>query len=127
LQQKFTRLPVGNPGISKILVPMNKTDKLLFLLSILLLCLFASLGQGSTPLSETRVMSVAPSVQVKDIDLNTADAEALCRLPGVGPVIAERIIAQREALGGFSCIEELQTVKGIGDKTMEKIYAYMEE
>ena len=106
---------------------MGKTDKLLFLLSLLLLGLFSALGQGSGELREVPLETDPPAVTVRGIDLNTADADALCDLPGVGPAIAERIIAKREELGGFQCIADLQTVRGIGEKTMEKIYGYMGE
>lgn len=57
------------------------------------------------------------------INLNHATAEELQELPGVGPVLAERIAAFREANGGFRSIEELQQVSGIG----EKIFAGLED
>lgn len=49
------------------------------------------------------------------IDLNTANAEQLKTLPGIGDVLAERILAYREEHGKFSSIEELMNVKGIAD------------
>ena len=106
---------------------MSKTDKILFLLSLLLLSLFALLPEGSAAITETVPVTPVPVVVAGDVDLNTADAETLQRLPGVGPVIAERILYQRQALGGFDCLEELVLVDGIGQKTLEKIYEYMEE
>ena len=48
------------------------------------------------------------------VSLNSADAEVLATLPGIGPVLAERIVAYREAHGGFGSVEELQDVSGIG-------------
>jgi competence protein ComEA len=48
-------------------------------------------------------------------DLNTADATALELLPGIGPVLAGRIIAWRTANGPFRSIDELGEVSGIGD------------
>lgn len=106
---------------------MTRTDKILFLISLLLLCLFAALPERGTPVTETVLVTPEPVAVIGDIDLNTADAETLQRLPGVGPVIAERILYQRLALGGFSCAEELVLVDGIGEKTMIKIYEYMED
>ncbi|MDA2815299.1 ComEA family DNA-binding protein [Nocardiopsis sp. RSe5-2] len=50
------------------------------------------------------------------IDLNTATQEQLQTLPGVGPVLAERIIAFRTEHGGFKAVEQLQEVSGIGEK-----------
>jgi len=48
------------------------------------------------------------------VDLNTADAAALQRLPGVGPVAAQRILAEREANGPFETVEALVRVPGFG-------------
>lgn len=57
------------------------------------------------------------------VSINTASAEELSdALKGVGPVIAERIVAYREEHGPFQTKEELKNVKGIG----EKIYAQIE-
>jgi competence protein ComEA len=53
------------------------------------------------------------------VNLNTADAAALETLPRVGPALAERIIAWREANGRFTAIEDLLGVSGIGDKTFD--------
>jgi competence protein ComEA len=51
------------------------------------------------------------------IDINTADAERLQELPGVGPSIAEAIIEHRRLNGSFSSVEELDDVSGIGPAT----------
>ncbi|MGI6554346.1 MAG: helix-hairpin-helix domain-containing protein [Bacillota bacterium] len=55
------------------------------------------------------------------ININTASAAELDTLPGIGPAYAERIIQYREKQGGFSSIEELQDVSGIGPNTYERI------
>ncbi len=51
------------------------------------------------------------------VNLNTATLADLDGLPGVGPVLAERILAWREEHGRFSSVEELQEVPGIGPAT----------
>jgi competence protein ComEA len=53
------------------------------------------------------------------VNINTADAAALDTLPRVGPAMAQRIIAWREANGAFTAIDDLLGVPGIGDKTLE--------
>ena len=50
------------------------------------------------------------------VNINTASAEELDVLPGVGPSTAAKIVADREANGPFSTIEDLKRVSGIGDK-----------
>jgi len=51
------------------------------------------------------------------VNLNTADESTLETLPRVGPAMAQRIIAFREANGGFRSVQDLLGVSGIGDKT----------
>lgn len=53
------------------------------------------------------------------VNLNAADAAALESLPRVGPALAARIIEWREANGGFSSVEQLLEVPGIGAKTLQ--------
>lgn len=59
------------------------------------------------------------------IDLNQANLADLTRLPRVGPVLARRIIEWRQENGPFKRIDELKKVKGIGQKTFEKISPYI--
>lgn len=49
------------------------------------------------------------------IDINSADATELQRLPGVGPVLAGRIVAHRDSIGRFESVEDLLDVPGIGE------------
>ena len=55
------------------------------------------------------------------VNLNTADAEALMTLSGIGEAKAEAILAYREEHGGFSSIEEIMNVSGIKESTFSKI------
>lgn len=59
------------------------------------------------------------------INLNTATVEELDSLPGVGPAIAKRIIEYRSSVGGFSSIEQITQVSGIGEATFAKIKAFI--
>lgn len=53
------------------------------------------------------------------VNINTADAGALASLKGVGPAKAAAIIADRDANGSFSSVDDLMRVKGIGKQTVE--------
>lgn len=52
------------------------------------------------------------------VNLNSADSAALETLPGVGPALAQRIIAWREENGPFRAVDEMLAVSGIGEKTL---------
>lgn len=62
----------------------------------------------------------APAPGAK-IDLNAATAEQLDTLPGVGAVMARRIVDWRTAHGGFSKVEQLRDIEGIGDSKFGKL------
>ena len=59
--------------------------------------------------------------QTELTNLNTASAEKLSRLPGIGQVLAERIVAYREANGPFESVEELLQVEGVGEGKLDGI------
>lgn len=55
------------------------------------------------------------------LDLNTATAAELDALPSIGPVLAARILAWRDAHGPFQAVDDLRNVTGIGEKVLEGI------
>ncbi len=66
--------------------------------------------------------SIAPEpAKTQLIDINQADKESLITLPGIGDVLASRIIEYREANGKFKSNKELKKVSGIGDKKFNAI------
>ena len=67
----------------------------------------------------------ALAVLILVLHLNTATVEQLQRLPGVGPVLARRIVDFREKKGGFKRIEELLAVPGVSEKKWEAIRQYL--
>lgn len=69
-----------------------------------------------------REFSTTPNSNSSDlININTADQKELEKIKGVGPSIAGRIIEYRENNGAFKSIDEIKKVRGIGDKTFEKM------
>lgn len=75
------------------------------------LLLSVSLGFSSGVLAQ----GIAP------INVNTADAELLAELPGVGPSRAEAIIEERETNGAFKNADDLTRVTGIGSATVDRM------
>ncbi len=59
--------------------------------------------------------------QVAPINVNSADAELLAELPGIGPSRAEAIIEERESNGAFESAEDLERVNGIGPATVDRM------
>lgn len=57
----------------------------------------------------------------RKIPINTADAEELQLLPGIGPVLAQRIVEWRQANGAFVIVEDLLAVEGIGMTKLQEI------
>ena len=58
------------------------------------------------------------------VNINSASARDLDALPGIGEVLAQRIIEYRNANGPFKSVDDLIKVKGIGEKTLAKIKPY---
>jgi competence protein ComEA len=59
------------------------------------------------------------------VNINTASAAELQLLPRVGPALAQRIIAYREANNGFRTVDEIVAVKGIGESSFERLAPYL--
>ena len=99
----------------------------LLLAAVLGLALLLALGGGWNRL--LRVETVAPvhSVAVEElrraemVNLNSATAKELTKLPGVGSVLAGRIVGYREEHGAYASVEELRNVPGIGEAKLEAI------
>jgi competence protein ComEA len=81
------------------------------------------LAQGAVPAASVGAVSAATVGAGGSVDLNTADATALETLDGIGPALAQRILAYRTAHGGFRTVNDLQNVTGIGPKKFAAIKA----
>ena len=80
-------------------------------------------SQGGTQPQPARTLTPAGSTQKGStpVNINTATAEELQSLPRIGPAMAQRIIAWREAHGGFRSVDELDAVPGIGPSMLENL------
>ena len=76
-------------------------------------------------------LAVSPAAAVEQqllegvVNINTASAEQLEMLPGVGEVRARAILAERKGRGGFKSIDDLRAVKGVGDSLLERMRPYV--
>ena len=104
-------------------IKLSKTGVFLLVLTDLFL-----LSVGTVYLLTPRTMqgdytveAQAPSekTDAEKVNINTADAERLDTLPGIGPVLAQRIVDYRETNGPFAAPEELLGVEGIGQATLD--------
>ena len=79
-------------------------------------------GIAITPRPVRRATSVASASAWPSgtVDVNRATVDELCALRGIGPALAQAIVDERAAKGGFAYPEDLIAVKGIGAKTLAK-------
>ena len=59
------------------------------------------------------------------VNINSASAEQLSALPGIGAKLAARIVEHRQKSGAFKSVQELMNVKGVGEKNFEKLQPYL--
>jgi len=88
------------------------------------LCLVAAmfvLALGPTLAAEGKAAKPAADQPSRQIDINKATAVELTAIPGVGSVIAQRIVEFREKQGPYRRVDDLLKVKGIGEKSLERI------
>lgn len=87
------------------------------------LFLVAPIWQPGTPVTYMPALpqtEAAESAPTQLVDLNTADAETLQTLPGIGPAKAAAIIAYREEHGPFAALQDVANVPGISEQMTEK-------
>ena len=71
-------------------------------------------GDASTDKMENSLDSIR-------VEMNQANVQDWVKLPGIGEVFAQRIISYREQINGFTALEQLLEVKGIGEKRFQKL------
>lgn len=78
-------------------------------------------GNPQASSTETHEASSEPDGTARALDINIATVEQLVALPGIGQVLAERIVAYRDAHGPFTSVDGLGDVEGIGDALVERL------
>lgn len=80
---------------------------------------------GSTISSAEAGEARRASNNQRRVDLNRATMADLDQLPGVGPVLAKRMVEYRKSVGRFHAVEDLRAVKGIGKKKLEQLKPFV--
>ena len=126
---------------SKSTVVSNRLLGLLVILPIVAVIFFATWGYLSelrpnaseytlrsvyrVTVDDENLEETEPIKNFAKININSAATEALTALPGIGPVIAQRIVDERTSHGEFHYPEDLLSVSGIGAKTLARITPYL--
>lgn len=96
---------------------LTKSEGILLGLTALFLCVLSVLSlrdRAAPPGLSVRSALAQEAAESAVLDLNTATAQELSTLPGIGPELARRIVSYREEHGPFTAAEELMEVPGIG-------------
>ena len=101
---------------------MKLTKTFTAIVTAVIMVLFAAL-----PLMAAEEAAPAKKSTVLEgkLNVNTASAEQLTMLPGIGEATAKNIMDYRTQNGNFKAVDDLLKVKGIGEKTLEKMKGYV--
>ena len=110
---------------------MARADRwvLLSALAALLLLFGWTHRDALAPPQRLASINTVPGASIEEggylLDINTATVDELDTLPGIGAVLAERIVAYREAHGPFPSVDALDLVAGIGEGTLAPIRRFL--
>lgn len=84
-----------------------------------------SVGESASELNSTDASERAELNVSYPLNLNTCSAEELMTVDGIGEARAQAIISYRDYLGGYTSVEQLKNISGIGDAVYERIAPYV--
>lgn len=105
--------------------PPHYTSLLVLVSSALAMTICYWLYQGGHQGKLIEIDRASPLEAKFLVDINRADWPEIIQLPGLGEVLAQRVLAERGANGPFRDVDDLVRVDGIGVKTLEKIRPYL--
>jgi competence protein ComEA len=100
------------------------TPRFALALALLLVLCAAALAPTMAAQTDSKANS-ASAAPARQVDLNKASAEELATIPGIGVALAQRIVEFREKEGAFRRVEDLMKVKGIGEKSFQKMQPHV--
>ncbi|NCP95613.1 MAG: helix-hairpin-helix domain-containing protein [Deltaproteobacteria bacterium] len=86
-------------------------------------------AEGPTPATaghKVAAQAAAANPAMTTVHLNTATAVELEKLPGVGPILAQRIVQYRTEHGPFTRVDQLDQVKGVGEQLLQQVQANLD-
>ena len=89
-----------------------------------LVCLLVAAASQQLRASKAPSLDEAKTTNVK-LDLNKAAAHDFALLPGVGPVLANRLVEHRIENGRYDTVDELREVKGVGERTLQRLQPWV--
>ncbi len=101
------------------MLDISRSERRIILIALFIGLLYAGLSYYVKTTAEPETVHIDHSRFL--ININKANEFELERLPGIGPVLAGDIVAYRQSIGGFTDIEQLKNIKGIGGKKFKNI------
>lgn len=99
----------------------GKSFKVIRLLSVVALCAAVITAGAGQTLAVPPTKEAGSSKSTSPVDLNKASENQLTEVPGIGPSLAKRIVEFRNENGDFRRVEDLLKIRGIGEKSFQKI------
>lgn len=98
--------------------------------TLVLAALAAVLGLAPVPQADAAPAkpteaAAAPRAGATLVDINAAGEDQLMGVPGIGPALAKKIVDFRKQNGPFQRVEDLMKVRGVGEKSFQKLRAYL--
>lgn len=93
-------------------------------LGVLAVLVGLAAGNSFVEAAPTASGAKATATAAAPVDLNQATESELTSIPGIGPAMAQRILEFRKEHGPFTQVDDLLKVKGIGEKSLEKLRPY---
>lgn len=83
------------------------------------------LGFGGVAAAPEAAKGAPASAKAGSVDLNSASEGELQEVPGIGPSLAKKIVEFRKENGPFKSVEDLLKVRGVGEKSLERLRAHV--
>jgi competence protein ComEA len=103
---------------------VNKKESIVLVVLVIFLVILNIISYFKREQVKRSTCIIAEEIAIK-IPINSVWTAELEVLPGIGPALADRIVAYREKHGDFKTIEDLKNVKGIGDKVLKQIIPFI--